>query len=316
MDLRELRSFVEVVRLRSISGAAKTLRIAQPALTRQIRKLEREIGVALLLRSPRGVEPTAAGATLLRRAERLLRDAAELREGLAAADQAISGHVTIAVPPTTGALVVPRLLARMRREQPAISIHVMEGVNATLLDWILAGRAELALLHDPPSLVTLRSEALLDEKLHLISPPGQSPGARTQGQRPEIRIRDLDGLPLILPARPHLVRLLVEQAAAAARVRLDIVLEADGVALTRNLVAAGLGHGVLAPATVRTQVAAGELAAAPLRGRALHTVLCLTQRVEAAASAARQAVEAALREEVLALRAAGAWAEVMPGSVR
>jgi LysR family transcriptional regulator, nitrogen assimilation regulatory protein len=300
-----LRSFVEVARLGSISGASKALRIAQPALTRQIRKLERELGVALFLRGPRGVEPTAAGAVQLRRAAQLLRDVGQLREGLTQAEQAVSGHVSIATPPTTGALVVPRLLARMRRDHPGISIHVMEGVNATLLDWVMAGRADLALLHDPPSLTTLRSEPLLDEKPHLVSPPGRSP-------RAEVRIRDLDGLPLILPARPHFVRLLVEQAAAAARVRLDIVLEADGVALTRNLVAAGFGHGVLAPATVRGQVASGEVSAAPLSGRALHTVLCLTQRADAPASAAHRAAELAIREEVLALREAGAWAEVVP----
>ncbi|MBI0539657.1 LysR family transcriptional regulator [Roseomonas sp. KE2513] len=310
MDLRELRGFVEVARLRSVSAAAKALHIAQPALTRQIRKLEQELGTVLFVRSARGVEPTAAGALLLRRAERLLRDVGQLREEVTGAEHAVSGRVAIAMPPTTGALVMPRLLARMRRDHPGVSIHVMEGVNATLLEWVMGGRADLALMHDPPSLTLLRSEVLLREALHLVSPPGALP--QGCGQRPEVRVRDLHGLPLILPARPHLTRLLVEQAAAAAGVRLDIVVEADGVALTRNLVAAGFGHGVLAPATVRAQVAAGEVVAAPLRGRALHTVLCLVDLASAPGDAARRAAEAVVREEVLALQAAGAWGGLMP----
>jgi LysR family nitrogen assimilation transcriptional regulator len=195
MDLRELRSFVEVSRLSSITGAAKVLHIAQPAITRQLRKLEQELGVELLLRSSRGVKLTAAGTALLQKAEDLLRRAGQLKEELLKAEHLLAGHVAIAVPPTTGAMVVPALLARMRRDHPGISIHVMEGVNVTLLDWVLAGRADLALLHDPPGLVTLRSQPLVKEPLYLVSPPGAGRGG-------QLRIRDLDEVPLILPARP------------------------------------------------------------------------------------------------------------------
>jgi hypothetical protein len=82
--------------------------------------------------------------------------------------------------------------------------------------------------------------------------------------------------------------------------------------MTRNLVAAGFGHGVLTLATVRRQVKAAELEAAPLRGRGLNTILCLTQRADAPGSLARDAAAAAVHNEIQTLREAGAWAEVMP----
>ncbi|NKE43785.1 LysR family transcriptional regulator [Roseomonas frigidaquae] len=301
MDLRELRSFIHVARLGSVSAAAKELRIAQPALSRQIRKLEEELGVALMLRGARGVELTAAGTVVLRRAELLLRSARQIKDEVAELERSVSGHVVIAVPPTTGALVMPRFLLRMRQDHPNISIHAMEGVNATLLDWVTTGRADLALMHDPPDRHALARETLLREALYLVAPPGEPPRATPW------RVRDLRGLRLILPAHPHVTRLMLEQAAAEAGIRLDIVLEADGVALTRNLVAAGFGHGVLTFATVREAVARGEVTATRLLAARLDTALCLVRLREAAAAPARNLAEDILRQEVAGLAAQGAW---------
>jgi LysR family nitrogen assimilation transcriptional regulator len=301
MDLRELRSFIHVARLGSVSAAAKELRIAQPALSRQIRKLEEELGATLMHRSARGVELTAAGAVVMRRAELLLRSARQIKDEVAELESTVAGHVVIAVPPTTGALVMPRFLMRMRQDHPNISIHAMEGVNATLLDWVTTGRADLALMHDPPDRHTLARETLLREALYLVAPAGGPPRATPW------RVRDLQGLPLILPAHPHVTRLMLEQAAAEGGIRLDIVLEADGVALTRNLVAAGFGHGVLTIATVREAVARGEVAAVRLEAPGCDTALCLVRLREVAPAPARSVAETILRQEVTTLAAQGAW---------
>ncbi|MGX9963532.1 LysR family transcriptional regulator [Roseomonas sp. F4] len=301
MDLRELRSFIHVARLGSISAAAKELRIAQPALSRQIRKLEEELGAPLMLRRARGVELTAAGAVVLRRAELLLRSARQIKDEVAELERSVSGHVVIAVPPTTGALVMPRFLLRMRQDHPNISIHAMEGVNATLLDMVTTGRADLALMHDPPDRHALARETLLREALYLVAPGGATP-------RPgACRVRDLQGLKLILPAHPHVTRLTIEQAAAEAGIRLDIVLEADGVALTRKLVAAGFGHGILTIATVREAVVRGEVTATRLLAPGLGTALCLVRLREGAPAPARALAEDILRQEVQAVAAEGAW---------
>lgn len=134
MDLRALRYFLSVAQLGSITRAAQALNVAQPALSRQIRKLEEELGVTLLLRRPRGVELTPAGARLLERAEAVFRSLREAAEELRSDTMEGVGRISLGVPPAMGVMLVPELMRRFRAAQPRAALHVREGVGHWLVE--------------------------------------------------------------------------------------------------------------------------------------------------------------------------------------
>src|SRR3546814_14168642 len=132
MDTRALRYFVHVAQLKSFSRAAAHLRIAQPALSRQIRNLEDELGVQLLTRSVRGVQMTEAGALLLERAEVILDQIKKARLEVAAEAGEPSGRLTLAVTPAAGPMLVPPLVERCEASFPKVSLRFVEGLPGVL----------------------------------------------------------------------------------------------------------------------------------------------------------------------------------------
>src|SRR6185312_15066580 len=121
MDMRALRYFVGVARAGSFSRAAAELNVAQPALSRQIQKLERELRVRLLVRSGRGVQITAAGSTLPERAEILLGLMRQVPDAVRGSAPGAAGHVTLGVPPAAGLLIAPAIIPRFRASLPQAS---------------------------------------------------------------------------------------------------------------------------------------------------------------------------------------------------
>ena len=306
MDIRELRNFIHIARLQSLSRAAEELRIAQPALSRQIRKLEGELGVKLLRRHARGVELTSAGATMLKRAEFLIQTVRQIKDDVSGTPDLIVGHVAIAAPPAAGGIIVPSVVQELARTHPEISIRIVEAVGGALQNLAAAGEADAVIVHNPPPNAGLRIEPLLEEAMFVISPPG------TQAGRRSYTIKELLRLPLILPSYPHYSRLILEQMAARHGIQLNVVMEADGAALTRSLIATGLGHGVMTLPPVHKETERGELAAVPISGRNFHSTLALAFRRDTPLSEAGTVVVAAIRKTVASLIARRLW----PGAIR
>jgi LysR family nitrogen assimilation transcriptional regulator len=306
MDIRELRNFIHIARLQSLSRAAAELRIAQPALSRQIRKLEGELGVKLLRRHARGVELTSAGAAVLKRAEFLIQTVRQIKDDVSRDPDFVAGHVAIAAPPAAGGIVVPSVVAELARTHPEISLRILEAVGGALQDLATAGKADVIIVHNPAPNAGLRIEPLLEEAMFVVSPPGP------QGGRHSYAIKELLQLPLILPSYPHYSRLILEQMAARHGIALNVVMEADGAALTRSLIAAGLGHGVMTLVPVHKEAERGELVAVPISGRNFHSTLALAFRRDLPVSAAGNVVVATIRKTVASLIAQRAW----PGAIR
>src|SRR6478672_2824877 len=152
MDIRELRSFIHVARAGSFSRAASELYIAQPALSRQIAKLEEEIGVPLLTRYGRGVRLTAAGARLLERAEMITHMVSETGEQVRASADEERGHLAVGLPPTIGMLIGAELIRDFRARWPRVALHVREGLSSSLQEWVLDKRVDLAVVYNQPLL--------------------------------------------------------------------------------------------------------------------------------------------------------------------
>ena len=305
MDLREIRYFAQVARAGSFSRAASELRIAQPALSRKVRQLEQELGVDLLVRHGRGVRLTEAGATFLEDAEAI--DKLVRETGARARTQGVApaGHVALGVPPAAGLRLVPPLIARFREDWPQVSLHVREGISSSLQEWLLDRRIDVAVLYNPPPLDAFETTPILADRVVVIGPGGRR-GARERG-RDSFRIRDLAGLPLIMPSLPHNNRRVLEQAAQHHGVRLDIVLEVDSVVLTRRLVGRGLGYSVIAFSAVADEVARGEIRAYPIERPPLVSTLAVATLRDVQAAPHTRDLIAKIRTTVRDLVRAGEW---------
>jgi LysR family nitrogen assimilation transcriptional regulator len=258
MELRTLRYFVYIAEARSFSNASVHLRVAQPALSRQISKLEAEIGMPLFLRTGRRLELTDAGELLLTRAHALLRQASNTLDEVRTFGSDLSGTITVGVSPATTEILSPLILRECVARHPNIKIRFVEGFSGLIFDRLLNQELTLCLLHNPPAHKAVDIHPLLVEAMHLVGPPKGH-----KGLRPATAGMKLETLPMILPNRTHSLRRLLEEA-VQGRHRLKVTVQTDGIITTRALVAAGLGYSILPYSAVHNQFVAGQVSSVHL----------------------------------------------------
>jgi LysR family nitrogen assimilation transcriptional regulator len=311
MESRELRNFARIARCGSFSRASDELGVAQPALSRQVSKLERELGVTLFARHGRGVHLTSAGSLLLERAEAIghliHRTAEEVKQD---EDFRDGGTLALGVPPAAGLLILPSLVDRLRSDFPRLTLHIREGVSTLLQEWLLDQRIDIAVLHNPAALETLEIRPVLTERMLLIGPPlrrGKTADSKARHST-SYRIRDLAELPLIMPSLPHNIRRLVEQAAIQHGVRLRVQAEVDSVAFTKLMVQKGLGFSVLTHAAVQNEIASGQLQGYPIERPALSSTVTIVTRREKSPQQPTERVRSTLRSVIRELVQSKSWA--------
>ena len=259
MDIAQLRTLLNVAELGSLSKAADRLHIAQPALSRQVRLLEAELGVRLFDRHGRGMIPTEAGQEVLRHAQRVMAELDEIRATVADEDAPLHGHVAIGMPPTVSDVLSVPLVSALRLRHPAATVRIVSAYSAFLLDWLHRGDIDVAILFETRPVRSLRSDPLLEEVLHLIGPPESD-------LRPDqpVPFATLEQRKLLLPSMGHGLRTIVEQCARQTEISLDVRIEADSYSTLKDLVRNGHGFTVLPLAPIRTELALGQLTSAPL----------------------------------------------------
>lgn len=266
MELKQLRHFMHVARAGSVSRAADELRLAQPALSRQIKSLEHELGVSLFVRHGRGVRLSAAGSLLLERAEAIAHLVRQTGEEIKEDRWPAGGRITLGAPPAAGRILIPPFVELFQRNWPQTTLHMLEGVTSSLQEWLLESRIDIAILHNPPHLEALNISPILTERMMVVGPP-----LRKRTHPAQFRIRDLAELPLILPSMAHNNRRLVEQAALESGVRLRIKIEVDSVNFAKAMVEQGLGYTILTYAAVQDELKRKRLMAYPIARPALIT---------------------------------------------
>ena len=243
MDTRRLFAFVRIVDAGSITRAADILHIAQPALSQQMTALESQFGQQLLIRSKQGVEPTDAGRALYRHAQIILRQVARAQAEVSVVGRELAGGVSVGLAPysTVNAIALP-LLTAVRARYPSILLHINENFGGVLSEAMMTGRMDMALLYDAGPIKGVDFERLLAEELMVIALPETGllgdPGSA-------VAIKDLAGLPLLLPGPSHTIRRVVEQAYERAYEEARVVGEVESVTLMAQAVRSGLGATVL-----------------------------------------------------------------------
>ncbi len=297
MNLRQLEYFVHVAELGSFSKAAMVLDVAQPALSRQVRALETGLRETLLLRNGRGVRLTEAGKRLYAHGVDILQRVSHAREDMGAGRDEPVGRIVIGLPPSMGRQLTLPLIDAFRRQLPRARLAIVEGLSTHITEWIVTGRVDLGLAHNPEAAPALEIAPLLDEALCLVQPAG---GRRPRARGP-LPLRDLPGFPLIVPDRSHTIRRLVETQAMLAGIELDIAWEVASIPSIIDLVCAGYGHAVLSAGAVAASGRAGELAVRLLVEPELRSVLCLAASAHRRPTPLSHQASRLLRELVAAL---------------
>lgn len=235
MELRQLRYFVRVVQLGTMSRAAIELDVVQSALSQQIARLEGELATRLLQRSPKGVTPTEAGLAFFREAQLALRHADEAAR--AAQQSRLSGSVSVGLAPTTASVLGLPLMQAVRERYPDVRLHMVESLSGHLSAMLNARQLDLAVLFDTDPGRRWSVTPLVEEKLFLIR-------ARASARPPlpsRIRLAQAGELPLILPSGPHGLRSTLDAAFSGRRLPRLLPIELDSLAMLMDAVRAGLG---------------------------------------------------------------------------
>jgi LysR family nitrogen assimilation transcriptional regulator len=272
MDLRQLEYFVHVADAGSFSKAAQLLAVAQPALSRQIRTLEVELRQTLFLRNGRGVTLTPPGGRLLAHARGILQQVQSARADLDESRTAPVGRVAVGLPPTVGRLLSGPLVAEFRSRFPRAHISIVEGLTVHILDWLAHGRVDVGVVYNPPSSPNVELVSLAEQPLCLIGPAASRGSA---GGGTTVTLKSLPEFPLIIPSRPHTVRMLVDSRLAALGLKPQIVLEVDGVRAILDLVQRGHGFAVLARNALLEAGDGAKLVARPIVRPALRSVMAV-----------------------------------------
>jgi DNA-binding transcriptional LysR family regulator len=273
MELHQLRYLVMLAEERSFTRAAARAHVAQPALSRQIRKLEDELGVPLVDRTSRRARMTDHGSALVERARRVLAEIDEARAEVRDARQLLAGRVAIGLTPTPGPVDVVGLLGAFHAKHPAVELALREDLSVTLADRLRADEIDLAFVSGigGSAREQLTLHALVREPLVAVLPPGHR-----LATRPRLRLRDLRGERLIAFPEGATIRATVSTAAAAAGFVPRIAFETYDLHRVRALVGQGLGVAVMPRSdAVRPGY---EITVVPLLGRDLHHELFLAWR--------------------------------------
>lgn len=287
MELRQLRYFVMIADMGSMSRAGLALHISQPSLSQQISQLEDEMGKPLLIRLPTGVQMTEEGKVFYRQALQILRQVDEVRAAVTTAHEHLTGRVTIAMAHTQTAQYALPLILRAREAYPKIDLEVFDNTSSDLLHGVASSRRDLGMLINEDDAAFLDSEPVLEEEILLISHPSQAPPST-----PVLR-SELTTLTLAVPAPEQVSRAQIEAiggAPAEGGLKFEIPknwIVANSAAIVRQAVLRGVAHAFQPWGAVRDELTRGLISATSISPRFLRTVYLSSARGANASEATR-----------------------------
>jgi DNA-binding transcriptional LysR family regulator len=291
MDIKQLKALVTVVEVGSVTRAAELLHLVQPAVTRQIRALEHELGVSLFERTRQGMRPTKAGISLAERARRALTELDRARAELTPTPGAVTGIVTVGLLESAAELLAEPLVSAVLRDHPGIELRVLTAYSGHLQQWLDDGDLELSLLYNLASTPSLNVTPLVREQLWAVAPAAD-------GLSPEspVRFADVVARPIVMPTPGHGLHALITTGARQAGAEINAVVQTNSMNLQKQLVRSGRGWTILPAVGIAGDLDSGTLSAAPLCAPEVWRSIVLgmprTGRVSAAAeTVARELVQ-------------------------
>jgi len=296
MDTRQLAAFCAVVERRSFSQAADRLGVTQPAVSLQVRALEKRLGTQLLDRSGRRVEPTEAGWRLYRGAQRMLALEGQLLAEVAATGEgALSGDLVLGASTGPAAVAIPVALAEFQRQNPDVRVFLTVSDTHSVVERVAARELELGIVGAARRHRGVRFEPFFSDQVILACPPSHSFAGRT------ITLDELRADTLILMQDGAGVRQVVEDALRRQGVKLrdlDVRLELGLQESVRRAVEAGYGVTFISRTAVEADLAAGRLAEARVAGLDVTREISLASATGRARTRVADAFVAFAREQL------------------
>jgi LysR family nitrogen assimilation transcriptional regulator len=302
LNIRQIRYFVKVVAAGSLSKAAESVRLSQPALGLQIRKLEAELGTPLLFRHSRGVVPTEEGRVLYERFLIILREIDLTPQFLAGLSGPPKGTVSLGVTASMGLALVPALIHACPVRFPRVTLRLVEGVSEAILQGVEEGRLDLGLSGVRHDSGYLSCEPLTVEDMFLIGPRGH----QAAGEKP-IRLSEVVKHPLILPTGNHPIRKLIDEALRKHHLTTASVLELDSVLLKKELVLQSGMLTILPYSAVHREHRNGSMFARAIAAPRIVDTMYLVASNQRPRSRATLAVQEQIHRSVEDLIKSGTW---------
>jgi LysR family transcriptional regulator, nitrogen assimilation regulatory protein len=294
MELRQLRYFVKIADMGSMSRASKALHISQPSLSHQMAQLEDELGKPLFTRIPSGVLMTAEGEAFYRQALQILRQIDDIRGVVDSAQ--LGGHVSIALVQTQAVQYALPLMVKVHELYPRIELEVFDDASSDALQGIASGRRDFGMLVNEEDAVLLETRPVVEEQLFLMSHPAHAP------QGDVITLAEVVRLPLALPGPGQIPRALHDALdgglGALAKERWIV---ANSIAIFRQAVLAGVAHAIQPWGVMRDEVATGRVRATPIGPglvRKVHLSACRGTTMSQSAQAVRQVLLTVIAQEI------------------
>ncbi len=304
MDLKQLEYYVQVAELGGFTRAANVLGIAQPALSRQVRALEVELRHTLLERNGRGVTLTEAGKRLLAHGRAILQQVERARLDLEDHRGVATGRLVIGLPPSVSRSLTTPLVAAFRERFPKATLSVVEGLSSYVLEWLTLGRVDCAVVYNVAPSAAIDLVPVLDEPLYLVGarrPP--KPGRLSALLGPRVTLAAVARQPLVIPSRPHSVRMLLESALAKQGLKAQVALEIESVPAMLDLIQSSGLKAVLALNAVQSSGRQAEFEARPISAPRLATTLWIATSAQRPSGPLIEQSAALLKELLLRERA-------------
>lgn len=309
LDLRSLRSFVAVASAGSISAAAESQHIAQPALSVQVKQLEEHLGTPLFDRHARGVTLTAAGDRFLVHAMGILRRVDVACEDVRSAVDEPSGRVSIALPQSVAKFVTVPLVQNVVRQWPKIRLQMVEMSTGYIPDQLLRGQIDIGVTFGIEDDARLQFSHLMDEELVLATSRHQllnlriPPAMLTDG----VALKSIDSLPMVLPTTAHSLRRRIEEYLSKESVSLNVIAEVNAIPELIELAVAGVGSTILSFAAINEPMTSGRLLALQIKSPKMTRSIYLGRSATLPMSIAAIKVQDLLHKTIDDLVACGAW---------
>lgn len=293
MDFRQIQYFVALYEEKSITKAARRLHVVQPAVSMQIRRLEVDNGAVLFERSAQGVIPNAAAQRLYPLCLDILKRLERVKEELRNISGRLIGSLSVGVPPSVAIGILPGVLTEFCAQNPDVQLTVHEGYSAHLVEWLVDGKLDLAVLSEFEEERRLRYQRLVTEELLLVT------NIKSPLTGPLVRSADIQDMKLVLPSSQNLTRILIDNALERAGLKLSATMEVDSLAVVFGLIRDAGWSSILPASAVKGPVARGELKSFHLIEPAIHRNLTVAFPGQKTLSAPAQLfvgyIEAALK---------------------
>jgi len=305
MDLRQLRYFVAIAEEGSLSAAAQRVNVAQPSLSQHIIGVEKDLGVTLFNRSPRGMTLTQSGEILLAHARDILGAMDTAVEAVKQSGSEPQGDVTFGLPSSIAMVLSVPLAETVRLELPKVKFRAIDAMSGFIKTWLEDQSIDVGMLYDLHSVRHMNHIELMTEELHFFSAPDAWPFSSRVGS--PVKVSDIPKAELVLPSPHHGLRSMIDRFMKSQGVALNVVTEMDGLGQIKTLVARGSGHTILAPAAAIDFVERGDLIMAPIIEPKLIRPVYLVRNPAKSMSRANQELERITLEVIKDLVSRGIW---------